>query len=291
MCHTAILPTTLSSSQSDNQVIRLTYIFNRWLKMLKSYGRLDETSLSNDFSVIAKVIKSTETSSTIKKAVTKCRDLALVGSDNLSILMKALRHALTLMCNEQEDTCIRSIKQSYADQGMTERYRPLSKRLKKETIRKIGRTLSYTNVHTDSPETTKLVRRFVEKRAAQTVFKQSGKSHSRSNRFRQSVRRAVSFSLYNATFTDYDAQKRAYGTHWKVTIKPSTGEKVLKSKHCYLSFEEALAVCNRYAQQHPEDPYPMVPYLCDHCGKWHIGHDRTSPLTPPQQNLDIQHAS
>lgn len=290
MCHTAILPTTLSSRKSDNQLICLTYVFNRWLKMLKSYGRLDETSFNKDFSIIAKVIRSSDISNQIKTAIKKCRDLALMRSNDISILMKALRHALTLMCDEQEDKCIRSIKQTYADQGMTERYRPLSKRLKKETIHKIGRSLSYTNVHTDSPETTKLVRRFVEKRAAQTVFKQSGKSHSESNRFRQNVRRAVSFSLYNATFTEYEAQKRAPGTHWKITIKASTGEKVLKSKRCYLTFEDALAVCNRYAQQHPEDPYPMVPYLCDHCCKWHIGHDRTAPLTPPQQNTNIQHA-
>ncbi len=291
MCHTAILPTTLKSDQSDNLLIRLTYVFNRWLKMLKSYGRLDEASLSSDFSIIAKVIKSTETNNAIKNAVTRCRDLALSGSNDLSTFTKALRHTLTLMCNAQEDKCIRRIKKSYADQGMTERYRPLSKRFQKETIRKIGRTLSYTNAHTDSPETTKLVRRFVEKRAAQTVFRQSGKPHSRNNRFRQSVRRAISFSLYNATFTDYDAQKRAHGTHWKVLTKPSTGEKVLKAKHCYLTLEDAIAVCNRYANQHPEDPYPMVPYLCDHCGKWHIGHDRTNTPTSPQQDIDIQHAS
>lgn len=276
MCHTAILPTTLKSDQTDNINLRATYLFNRWLKMLKSYNGLDPTTINEDFALISRVIKSEEVKSNIKKAVTKCRDLALAGDDMREELITALQRALKMLCREQDDTCIRRIKKSYADQGMTERYRPLSKRLERETIHRIGRSVNYTNSKTDSPEITKLVRRFVEKRAAQTVFKHSGKTVRQTNRFRQNVRRATSFSLYNATFTDYDVRKRAPGTHWRVLTIPSKGKKILKSKHSYNTFEEALIAANRYTVKHPEDIYPMVPYQCEHCGKWHIGHDRNS---------------
>lgn len=285
MCHTAILPTTLQSDQVNTLILRMIYVFNRWIKMLKTYGRLDTISLNNDFSVISKVIKSPETKKEIKAAVAKCRDLALTDKEDLSPLMKSLRNALELMCNEQEDKSIKEIKQTYADQGMTERYRPLSKRFERETIHRLGRTLKYTNVQTDSPETTKLVRRFVEKRAAQTVHKNFGKSKRHSNRYRQSVRRAVSFSLYNATFTEYDIQKRAPGTHWKVVNKPCKGKKMLKGKHSYLTYEEALEACINFALRFPDDPHPMVPYKCQYCGKWHIGHDRT--VIKPKQQIDF----
>lgn len=290
MCYTAILPTTLKSDQTDNIVLRVTYLFNRWLKMLKSYNCLDPTTINDDFILISEIVRSEEVKSNIKKSVTKCRDLALAGDNMKGELITALQRALKMMCREQDDSCIRKIKKTYADQGMTERYRPLSKRLEKETIHRIGRSVCYTNSKTDRPEVTKLVRRFVEKRAAQTIFKNSGKTVRQSNRFRQSVRRATSFSLYNATFTDYNAQKRAPGTHWKVTIQPSKGEKRLKSKHCYNTFEEALLACSRYSQHHPEDLYPMVPYRCDHCGKWHIGHDRTYMPSPSSNAHEVPQA-
>ncbi len=290
MCHTAILPTTLKSDQTDNIILRVTYLFNRWLKMLKSYNGLDPTTINEDFALISKVVKSEEVKSNIKKAVTKCRDLALAGDDRQDELSTALQRALKMLCREQDDNCIRRIKKNYADQGMTERYRPLSKRLEKETIHRIGRSVSYTNSKTDSPEVTKLVRRFVEKRAAQAVFKNSGKTVRQTNRFRQSVRRATSFSLYNATFTDYDIRKRAPGTHWRVLTIPSKGKKRLKSKHCYNTFEEAVIAAKSYTEKHPEDIYPMVPYLCEHCGKWHIGHDRNSSPTPIQSAQEVSEA-
>ncbi len=58
MCYNAILPTTLSADQFGNELTNLTYVFNRWLKMLTSYGKLDESGLDEDFTAIAKVVKA-----------------------------------------------------------------------------------------------------------------------------------------------------------------------------------------------------------------------------------------
>lgn len=58
MCYNAILPTTLSAEQFGNELTNLTFIFNRWLKMLMNYGKLDDSVLDDDFTAIAKVVKA-----------------------------------------------------------------------------------------------------------------------------------------------------------------------------------------------------------------------------------------
>lgn len=274
MCYTATLPTVIKSENINSDLLNLTRIFNRWLKMLTSYGKLDETSLQDDFTAIAKVVKSPETKKYIKRAVQLCRDYALAAVIRTSDLVRSLDSALNLLCKAQENKELRKIKKAYADQGMTERYRPLSKRLAKEKIRKIGREVIYTDRHTDDSKTTKLVRRIIEKRAAQEAHKNAGKHDRETNRYRHSIQRAVSFNLYNKRYTEYDAELRAPGTHWKVQTHNSKGKKVLVAKFSYNSYEEAVEACTRYMMAHPEDLRPMSAYKCDYCGKWHIGHER-----------------
>ena len=263
MCYTATLPTVVKSDNLNSDLLNLTRIFNRWLKMLTSYGKLDETSLLDDFTAIAKVVKSHETNKDIKRAVQRCSDYALSAAMQIADLVRALSSALNLLCKAQEDKELRKIKKTYADQGMTERYRPLSKRLAKEKIRKIGREVIYTDRHTDDSKTTKLVRRIVEKRAAQEAHKNAGKHDRETNRYRHSIQRAVSFNLYNKRYAEYDAELRSPGTHWKVRTHNSKGKKVLVAKFSYNTYEEAVEACTCYMMAHPEDSCPMSAYKCD----------------------------
>lgn len=272
MCYSAIIPTITMSAKINADVLNVIYVFNRWLKMLSSYGQLDQTTLNKDFTSISKVIKGTNIAKTIKNAVAKCRDYALAGDLSVARLTNALTATLEILCDSQEDEAVKTLRHFYADQGMTERYKPLSKRLEREKIRKIGKRIAFTDADTDNAQTTRLVRRIVEKRAAQAVYRNSGKGVHHTNRFRQSVRRATSFSLYNSCFTDYAPEKRAPGTHWKVTF--SKNGKKLKSKNSYNTYEEAVEACNNYMLHHSNDPRHMSVYKCDHCGKWHIGHER-----------------
>lgn len=272
MCYNAILPTAIVPANSDSELLQLTYTFNRWLKMLTSYGKLDESGLNNDFTLMSKVIKGQSIKKDLKRAVQRCRDYALSEFLRIEDLIRALSTALKVLCKSQNSNEIKRIEKSYADQGMTEKYRPLTKRLAKEKIRKIGREVTFTDWHTDDKKTTKLVRRIVEKRAAQAVHKNIRHRDKETNRFRQSVRRATSFSIYNTRYTEYDAQLRAPGTHWKVVRQNCKGKKMLKAKFSYNSYEEAVEACNRYVLNHPDDPRPMSAYKCDYCGKWHIGH-------------------
>ena len=282
MCYTSILPATANSENANAVLLNLTRIFNRWLKMLTTYGKLDGSRINDDYLAIDIVLRSEGISNGVKRVIQRCRDYAISEMQDIGSFAYFLKSALKKMCYAQEDKETRMIKKHRADQGMTERYRPLTKRLQRERIRKIDRELMYTDSHTDDAETTKLVRRIVEKRAAQTVHRTSGGRNKETNQFRQSVRRATSFSLYTANFTEYDAKKRAPGTHWKVVHYNCKGKKMLKAKYSYNTYEEAVEACNRYIMNHPDDPRPMTAYKCEHCGKWHIGHERL-----PEQKINV----
>jgi len=261
--------------------------------MLYNYGKLDEATLDYDFIAISRVVKSQGVKKDVRRAVQRCRDYAIAGLERVNDLIRSLVTTLKALCHLLESKEVKKIEKSYADQGMTEKFRPLTKRLAREKIDKIGRSVNFTDWHTDDKETTKLVRRFVEKRAAQAVHKITRQQDRETNRYRQSVRRATSFSLYNKRYTEYDQSLRAAGTHWKVQRQKSKGKKVLVAKMSYNSYEEAVEACNRYVLNHPEDPRPMTAYQCDYCGKWHIGHSQIEECEPLEQyqSEEIQQAS
>lgn len=274
MGQTAILPTVLSNDSANTSLMEITYVLNRWLKMLTNYGKLDECSLCSDIEIISRVIDSTQVVDNMWRAMVNCRYYAITKSGSVEYFMAQIEKTLKLLCRKQDCHEIRKIKRNRADQGMTERYRPLTKRLEKEKIRKLNKHMAYVDLDFDNSNDVKLIRRIVEKRAAQDVHQWNNSKNKETNEFRQRVRRATSFSLYQTSFTDYDARKRAPGTHWRIIRLSRKGKVILKSKKGYSSYEAALEACNRYVLSHPEDRIPMSAYKCEFCGKWHIGHDR-----------------
>lgn len=273
MSKTTIFPTAIKKDDVHNRIMQAIYIFNRWRKMLHDYGKLDPNTMDDDLLEIDLVLKDADVSGKARQMIATCRDSVLAESTPTKRLRKMLHNVLVRLCNEVEDETIRRVKATHADQGMTERYKPLSKRLEREKIHRINKEAIYTDTHTDSRSTTKLVRRFIEKRAAQDVHRNAGKRDKDTNRYRQNVRRATSFMLYNITFTDYDTEKRVNGTHWRVIYYARSNKpKRLKAKHSYNTYEAAAEACTRYMTRHIDDSRRMSPYKCSHCGKWHIGH-------------------
>lgn len=272
MCSTAIRPTFVKAENFDSQFSTLSFMFNRWLKMITDYGHLDERSINDDFTTISEALRDNDFPKQLKIILSKCRDYAMAGESFIDGLKYTIKKMLNALCRRMEEPAIRKIRKRMADQGMTERYAPLSRRLSLEKIRRINKEIMYADM--EDAGTSRLVRRIVEKRAAQTVH-HSMSSHDKStNRYRQSVRRATSFSLYHRTFAEYDAQLRAPGTHWKV-VKQKNGKRVLRSKTAYDNYEEAMEACAQYMLCNPDDIYSMTAYKCEYCGKWHIGHDRS----------------
>ena len=139
MYYTSILPAIANSEDTNAELLNLTRIFNRWLKMLSSYGKLDESKINADYVAIDSVLRSEGISNDIKRAIQYCRNYALAEIQDIGSFAHFLKSALKKMCYAQEDKETRIIKKHRADQGMTERYRPLTKRLQKERILKINR--------------------------------------------------------------------------------------------------------------------------------------------------------
>lgn len=272
MCSTAIRPVFVKAENFDSQFSTLSFMLNRWLKMLTNYGHLDERSINDDFTTISEALCDNDFPKQLKTILSKCRDYAVAGEDFIDGLKYTVKKMLNALCRHMEEPTIRKIRKLRADQGMTERYAPLSRRLSREKIRRINKEIMYADM--EDAGTSRLVRRIVEKRAAQAVHQSMGSLDKNTNRYRQSVRRATSFSLYHRTFAEYDAQLRAPGTHWKV-VKQKNGKRVLRSKTAYDSYEEAMDACDQYMLCNPDDLYAMTPYKCEYCGKWHIGHDRS----------------
>lgn len=288
MCYCSILPTAIDSKNLNDSLVQLSYVLNRWLKMLVKYGKLDSDSWNKDFNVISRALKSKSIDNKIKVAVQSCRNQALMEKKPYVKLHSLLESTLSMICSALENDDLLMVKSIHEDQGMTKRYKPLSKKLAKEKIHRLDREIIYTDSNSDDSTTTRLVRRIVEKRAAQMVAGFYKKGRRGTSSFRQSVRRAVSFSLYNASFTDYDAKKRASGTHWRVDFCHRGKLKRLKAKRSYKTREEAMEAYNKYHLLHPEDLRPISVYRCDHCGKWHIGHTYLSldsvELDAPEMN-------
>lgn len=276
MCYKPILPTTLNPQTMSESCLTLVYLFNRWAKNLQEFGKLDETSIDEDIKAVTGIINELEAlESELKLSIVLCREYAQGGEMRYQALSSQLRHTLKLLCDQLDNASIKKLKKLHSDMGMSEVYRPLSRRLRKEKIRKVGKQLKYIDRESHDAKTTKLVERFVEKRAAQEVYKLWKNNNPGTNWYRQKIRRAKSFNLYNMDFSDYKPEDRFFGTHWAVSYD-CKGRRSLKKKRSFNSMEEAEKASQRYSEAHPEQEHPMTAYKCAHCGKFHIGHYRYS---------------
>lgn len=274
MCYKPIMPTTLNPQQMDKLCLNLVYLFNRWAKNLQDYGKLDEFGIGGDLETLTAVINGHKTLDlNLRLSLELCREYALGGVTRHQALSSQLKHTLRLLCNTLDNGSIKRLKKIRSDIGMSELYRPLSLRLRKEKIRKVGRQLRYVDRDSTDAKTTKLVDRIVEKRAAQEVYKIWKNTNPDTNWYRQKIRRAKSFSLYNMDFSDYKPEDRFRGTHWSVAYD-CKGRRSLRKKRSFDTLEEAEIACIRSNAAQPEQEFPMTAYKCAHCGKFHIGHDR-----------------
>jgi hypothetical protein len=288
MCYINILPTAISVENTDNEEIRVAYIFNKWLQTLSKYGKIDSHTINEDFKAIDNVIRKRNVDKQVRNSVRLCRDYAL--AKDFVKLMKSLSDSLKALRDNQEDSMIHKVRTTYEDIGMTERYKPLSRRLYSEHIRKLNKDLRFADVELEDATSANLVRRIIEKRAAQQVHHNCRGEHD-GNRFRQSVRRAKSFSLYYCSLRESNSLRRESSSHWKVAIDPEIGEKRLKKKHSYRSYEEATEACHIFNAKHPKSQRPMHAYRCEYCGYWHIGHDRfVKPELSMETSTNLQMA-
>lgn len=277
-----IIPILIGKAEEDEILMKLVYVLNRWHKMLEKYRKLEDACLHYDIQIIDEAKDKLGKFAGLKKQIEICRDLAFKEDADIRIFMSQLKNSLSGLKNFLEDGKVKTIRKRYANQGMTERYSHLTKRLARERIRKYDRDFTKAAID-DNKKIHRLVRRIVEKRAAQDVYRHGRSKANKSTGYRQQVRRAVSFNLYKAKTPDYDPRLREWGTHWRVGYKSGSQGKYLISKRSYKSYEDALNASMLYMERNPYDTQKMEPYKCAHCDKWHIGHSGNWHLEPEIQ--------
>ena len=167
-------------------------------------------------------------------------------------------------------------------------YYMASTSLKKEKLEFLDNTyLRNVDISLETQSTARQVRRIVEKRVCQTYYKQHKiAQESTDNSHRSRMRRAVSFQISTLGFLeDVQGFRREKSSHWRRGYDHKLRKIVYRPKQAYDSLEEAQQAAAASAIRHPKEGR-MEAYLCEHCGKYHIGHTRAEseaialPLSP-----------
>ncbi len=278
MSYTMVMPTVLRVNDSNESLVKMAYILNNWVRMLISYGKVDVSRLTSDFNRLQSVLKCADTPKQIKRALASCRDRLLKSNPVIEELVSYIKKVVILLCKALEDPEVENLKHNREDKRMTRRYSMLVKKLKGIRLNGSSELLRNTDIETIDKQTARTIRRIVERRAAQNVARSIKKREENGNSFRQAVRRVTSFSLFASYREEIDSPYREPYSHFTIMVDENTGAFIRKKKVGYLTPEEAEVACIEYTKAHLNDVAPMTFYLCPSCGKWHIGHDRCTPI-------------
>jgi len=147
----------------------------------------------------------------------------------------------------------------------------VTKRLFKEKLRfKDGQYLRNVDIDLVDGNTSRKIRRIVEKRVCQAYYQKHKKNEG--NGGRHAMKRSSSFHLHSIGQIEGKLPPRSSYTHWKRFFDPITGTRVLKPKIGYPSLEVANDAATEYMLKYESGKRYVTAYLCPHCGKWHIGH-------------------
>lgn len=245
-----------------------------WETSLERYGHIDSWSLNEKVNRIGEYIKSSEDTLTIRRLVSRVRDMVISASYESAVVIRMIKNVLQKVKKE--------LVEKYEDvykilPGQRVRFKGQTYKLFDEKLRfKEGKLLRNFDIEIETAKDSKKVRRIVEKRMSQAYYKmnckrESGNRKDRNHRYW--MKRATAFQLYNIGQVEHVKNvSRGISTHWKRMFDPITGEIVFKKKMSYNTYEEALNAINIWYRNRPEDKGSLQAYVCTICGKWHIGH-------------------
>lgn len=262
----------LAYAKAPVQIVEATRMLCRWVKAVRKGRIIDRAELCSQIEELNSVEKVAGVDESLLARIKYCGYVMSTRHEKY-FLLTYLEETVSMICQHYKSSSMKKVQKHYADQGMSERYEPLQKRLRKEAIKKLGgKSVNLVNRHVDDSKSFKLVRRIVEKRAAQDVFRGKRNRNSYSGAVRQIIRRAVSFNMASLQYAEFDFQARMDRSHYKVVATPHPYRR-MRAKFGYKTYEEAVAGCRRYEAIHPDSVTPVEPYRCKECGHWHIGHN------------------
>lgn len=246
-----------------------------WEVSLLRYGHIDSWNLNEKVNCIGDYLKSSEDSLTIRRLVSKIRDLVILPSYKSYIIIKMIRNVLYRVGTSKDENADNRHKKQLPGQRV--RFKGQTDKLFDERLRFMdGRLLRNFDIEIETARDSKKVRRIVEKRMSQAYYKMNCKATSRnenSRNHRYWMQRATAFQLYNIGQVEHVKNvSRGLSTHWKRMYDPITGDIVFKKKMSYSSYDEAMEAIESWCNTNPKDIGKMQAYKCTECGKWHIGH-------------------
>lgn len=249
-----------------------------WEVSLNRYGHIDSWSFNEKINCIGEYLKSAEDSLTIRRLVSRIRDLVILQSDNVVLTLNLIQNVLSRIGSLKEADV--HCSPDRVTPGQRCRFRKQTYKLFDEKLRFMeGKMLRNFDVETETARDSKKVRRIVEKRMSQAYYRMNCKATSRSLNSRNDrywMKRATAYQLYNIGQIEHVKNiSRGFSTHWKRAFDLITGQIVFKKKMAYSSYEEAMAAIEQWYKKHPEDMGMMEAYKCSICKKWHIGHNST----------------
>lgn len=249
-----------------------------WEVSLLRYGHIDSWNLNEKVNSIGDYLKSSEDSLTIRRLVSKIRDLVILPSYKPYIIIKMIRNVLYRVGTSKDENADNRHKKQLPGQRV--RFKEQTDKLFDERLRFMdGRLLRNFDIEIETARDSKKVRRIVEKRMSQAYYKMNCKKESGNRKDRNHrywMKRATAFQLYNIGQVEHVKNvSRGISTHWKRMFDPITGDIVFKKKMSYNTYEEALNAINIWYRNRPEDKGNLQAYVCTICGKWHIGHYST----------------
>lgn len=251
-------------------------ILRGWEVSLLRYGHIDSWNLNEKVNCIGDYLKSSEDSLSIRRLVSKIRDLVILPSYKTFLIIKMIRNVLyRIGISKDENT---DGKHNKLLLGQRVRFKGQTDKLFDERLKFMdGKLLRNFDVEIESARDAKKVRRIVEKRMSQAYYKMNCKATSRCDKSRNHrywMQRATAYQLYNIGQVEHVKNvSRGLSTHWKRMYDPITGEIVFKKKMVYSNYSEAMEAIDLWYENHPEDLGKMQAYKCAECRKWHIGHN------------------
>lgn len=252
------------------QTIQTT--LKRWESSIINYGKVDQWNINEDYSILRIFISSSK-SNTARKAVTECLDYSILNDYDVAVLLSKIQNANRIL-NKQNDSRINKEMNKLNSVCQSKRFFSTTKKLYNERLKfKNGEYLKVVDITIEDGATSRKVRRIVEKRMCQAYHRQKKNTHSEGGQDRHYMKRATSFQLHN--LGQIERSKgfiRSHSTHWKKVYDPITRKIVLKKKMEYSSIKEANQAAKEYMHRSPYDTRRINAYICEYCGKWHIGH-------------------
>lgn len=257
-----------------NNSKEIKQIICKWNASIENYGKLDAWQLDKDLAKVDNYVSMAAPSS-CTNALRRTMYFATTNTPDIQKLRNSIQTSIkklsVVITESQYGTS--STRSSFA-----ETLQFATRKLYNEKVRfKDNRYLRNIDTNFEDGDTTRKVRRIVEKRMSQAYYRtRKGFTCNKDRKDKVGEQRAISFQMRNLGQIDItEGSTRTDATHWKKTVDQFTGKIVMKPKKIFDTYDEAAEEANKRNLEMNRKGLAgprFSAYKCAYCGKYHIGH-------------------